>query len=257
MKIMLTNDDGIESEGLNILYESLIDIAEVYVIAPEKEMSGTGSSITTKRPLKSRKLRNNFIAVNGTPVDCVHLGLHQLCPYKPDILLSGINFGANMAEDLVYSGTVGAAMEGREFSVRSMAVSAAAFKQPGSPKKYKPNFSSAAQIAKKLVTRFHELRIDPKITLNLNVPNLPLNKINEIVVTTLGTWGSRNPPRKEVLSSGKEQFWITHRNKIPKNSKMSDIGTLARGSVSVTPIGPKFLVDGYSDELRQWLSKHI
>ena len=114
MKIMLSNDDGIEAEGLNTLYERLKDIADIFVIAPQKEMSGSGSSITTKRPLKTEEIRKIFIAVNGTPVDCVHLGLHQLCPFKPDILLSGINFGANMAEDLLYSDTVGAAMEGRE-----------------------------------------------------------------------------------------------------------------------------------------------
>ena len=254
MNIMLSNDDGIESEGLNILYESIIDIAEVFVIAPEKEMSGTGSSITTRRPLKTKKIRNNFIAVNGTPVDCVHLGLHKLCPFKPDILLSGINFGANMAEDLLYSGTVGAAMEGRELSIPSIAVSAAAFQQPGSPKKNKPNFSSAAQITKDMIMKFHELKIDPKITLNMNVPNLPYDQIKEIEVTTLGSWGTRNPPHREVLSSGQEQFWITHRSNFPQNPKKSDIETLARGAVSVTPIMPNFLVDDFSEKLSNWLA---
>ena len=90
MKIMLSNDDGIKAEGLNILYESLGEVAEIFVIAPDKEMSGTGSSITTKRPLKPTEIKKNFVAVNGTPVDCVHLGLHQLCPFKPDLLISGI-----------------------------------------------------------------------------------------------------------------------------------------------------------------------
>ena len=159
MKIMLSNDDGIEAEGLNTLYEGLKDIADIFVIAPQKEMSGSGSSITTKRPLKTEEIRKNFIAVNGTPVDCVHLGLHQLCPFKPDILLSGINFGANMAEDLLYSGTVGAAMEGRELSIPSMAISAAAFQQPGSNKKYEPNFLSAAQITRDMIIKFNELRL--------------------------------------------------------------------------------------------------
>ena len=140
MKIMLCNDDGIHAEGINVLHEQLIKEHEVFVIAPEKEMSGAGSSITTKRPLFPIKIKENFIAINGTPVDCVHLGLNQLCPFEPDLLLSGINYGANMAEDLLYSGTVGAAMEGREFSIPSIAISAAAFLQPGSEGKSQPNF---------------------------------------------------------------------------------------------------------------------
>ena len=253
MKIMLSNDDGIKAEGLNTLYESLKDIADVFVIAPAKEMSGAGSSITTRRPLKIEEIRNNFIAVNGTPVDCVHLGLHQLCPFKPDILLSGINFGANMAEDLLYSGTVGAAMEGRELSIPSMAISAAAFQQPGSNKKYEPNFLSAAQITRDMIIKFHELKIDPKVTLNINVPNLPYDKIKEAEVTTLGSWGTRNPPNKEILSSGQEQFWIAHRSNVPENSKNSDIETLARGAVSVTPLRPNFMVKDFSEEIGNWL----
>jgi len=253
MKILLSNDDGIKAEGINSLYDKLKEKYEVFVIAPEKEMSGSGSSITTKRPLIPKKLRDNFISVNGTPVDCVHLGLHGLCPFKPDLLISGINFGANMAEDLLYSGTVGAAMEGRESLIPSMSVSAAAFKQPGSGKKYRPNFSSAASITLDLIKKFHELNIDPKITLNLNVPNLPYNEIKEIKVTSLGSWGARNPPNSETLSSGGEQYWITHRTNVPENLKDTDIETLARGVVSLTPIGPRFLAKEFSKELSNWV----
>ena len=147
MKIMLCNDDGIHAEGINVLHGLLVKQHEVFVIAPEEEKSGAGSSITTKKPLIPSKIKENFIAINGTPVDCVHLGLHQLCPFKPDLLLSGINFGANMAEDLLYSGTVGAAMEAREFSIPSIAISSAAFIQPSSEGKSQPNFLTAARIA--------------------------------------------------------------------------------------------------------------
>ena len=258
MKIMLSNDDGIKAEGLNILYESLGEVAEIFVIAPDKEMSGAGSSITTKRPLKPTEIKKNFVAVNGTPVDCVHLGLHQLCPFKPDLLISGINFGANMAEDLLYSGTVGAAMEGRDLSIPSIAVSAAVFTMEtlhgASFEKNKPNFSSAAQITKEIIMIFDELKVNSQVILNLNVPNLPYDEIKKIEVTTLGSWGVRNPPRREVLPSGKEQFWISRRNNIPQNHRRTDIEAITRGSVSVTPIGPKFLVDDYLEEVTQWLS---
>ena len=119
--MLFRSDDGIHAEGINVLHGLLVKKHEVFVIAPEEEKSGAGSSITTKRQHIPNKIKENFIAINGTPVDCVHLGLHQLCPFKPDLLLSGINFGANMAEDLLYSGTVGAAMEAREFSIPSIA----------------------------------------------------------------------------------------------------------------------------------------
>ena len=251
---MLCNDDGIHAEGINVLHSLLVKQHEVFVIAPEEEKSGAGSSITTKKPLIPNQIKENFIAINGTPVDCVHLGLHQLCPFKPDVLLSGINFGANMAEDLLYSGTVGAAMEGREFSIPSIAISAAAFIQPSSQGKSQPNFLTAARIALDIVERLPEIRIDSQITLNVNVPNLNYEEINEINLTYPGTWGKRNPPHKETSNSGKDKFWITHRNKIPENEENSDIATLNRGEVSISPIGPRFLVNDYDQSLKEWIN---
>ena len=250
---MLCNDDGIHAEGINVLHSLLVKQHEVFVIAPEEEKSGAGSSITTKKPLFPNKIKENFIAINGTPVDCVHLGLHQLCPFKPDLLLSGINFGANMAEDLLYSGTVGAAMEGREFSIPSIAISAAAFIQPSSQGKSQPNYLTAATIALDIVERLPEIRIDSQITMNVNVPNLNYEEINKINLTYPGTWGKRNPPHKETSNSGEDQFWITHRNKIPENEENSDISTLSRGEVSISPIGPRFFVNDYDQPLKEWI----
>ena len=251
---MLCNDDGIHAEGINVLHSLLVKQHEVFVIAPEEEKSGAGSSITTKRPLIPNQIKENFIAINGTPVDCVHLGLNQICPFKPDLLLSGINLGANMAEDLLYSGTVGAAMEGREFSIPSIAISAAAFIQPSSQGKSQPNFLTAARIALDIVERLPEIRIDSQITLNVNVPNLNYEEINKINLTYPGTWGKRNPPHKETSNSGEDQFWITHRNKIPENEENSDIATLSRGEVSISPIGPRFLVNDYDQSLTEWIN---
>ena len=250
---MLCNDDGIHAEGINVLHDLLVKEHEVFVVAPKEEKSGAGSSITTKRPLIPNKIKENFIAINGTPVDCVHLGLHQLCPFKPDLLLSGINFGANMGEDLLYSGTVGAAMEGREFSIPSIAISAAAYIQPTSKDKSKPNFLTAARIASDIVERLPEIKIDSQITLNVNVPNFNYEEINKINLTYPGTWGKRNPPNKETSNSGRDQFWVTHRSKVPLNEENSDIATLSRGEVSISPIGPKFLVNDYDKSLKEWI----
>ena len=253
MKILLTNDDGIDAEGINVLYQFLKENHEIFVIAPKKEMSGAGSSITTKRPLSPKKIKENFIAVDGTPVDCVHLGLHELCPFRPDLLISGINYGANMAEDLVYSGTVGAAMEAREFSIPSLAVSAAAFRQPGSKNKQNPNFFSAAKITLDIIVRLEKLNTDTKIIFNLNVPNLEYEKIKKIELTSLGSWGARNPPQRDK-ELGTEKFWVSHRTKTPTNKQSTDIAALSRGLASLTPISPKFLSNEYFKEINAWLS---
>ncbi|MFL2706209.1 MAG: 5'/3'-nucleotidase SurE [Gammaproteobacteria bacterium] len=255
MKILLSNDDGIYAEGINTLYSFLKEEHEVFVIAPDQERSGAGSSITTKKPLKIKKIKENFISVTGTPVDCVHLGIHEICPFKPDLLISGINYGANMAEDLLYSGTVGAAMEGREMSIPSMAVSAAAFKQPGSSKKNEPNFESASKVTLILIRKLQILDIDPKVTLNLNIPNSKFKDIKEIALTTLGSWGLRNPPYIEETASGKKKYWISHRSSVPENRENSDIGALSRGVVSLSPIGPNFLVKTESEKISSWLKE--
>lgn len=253
MKILISNDDGVDAEGINQLYSELKKQHEVFVVAPQTEMSGAGSSITTKRPLSILKIKENFISVSGTPVDCVHLALNEICPFKPDLLLSGINYGANMAEDLLYSGTVGAALEAREFGVPSIAISAAAFNQPGSDKRIEPNFFSASKVSCDLVNKLSKLKIESQLILNINIPNLDYEKITKFKLTQPGTWGKRNPPNKEVTDSGKERFWITHRSKVPKNKEDTDIATLARGEVSICSIGPNFSIKETDNQLASWV----
>ena len=123
LKILISNDDGYDSPGLEVLFEHLKEVAELFVVAPEINNSGAGCSITTNRPLKATRHDNGFISVNGRPADCVHLGIHELSPWKPDLVLSGINLGANMGEDLLYSGTVGAAWEASVLGVPGIALS--------------------------------------------------------------------------------------------------------------------------------------
>lgn len=253
-KVLISNDDGVDSEGLKILYEHLKRICKVFVIAPSQNQSGAGSSISTKRPLSTFKNSDGFIGVNGTPVDCVHLGLNGLCPFKPDLIVSGINYGANMAEDLLYSGTVGAALEGKDLPLPCIAISAAAYSQPGNKyNELKPNFSSAALVTKSLVECIGRLSIDSTVTLNVNVPNLSFDEIEHTKITTLGSWGPRNPPLRETNSKGEDKFWITHRDKVPKNTEETDIATLARGSVSITPIISNFKVAENANILKDWV----
>lgn len=255
LKILLSNDDGIESEGIKILYKYLKNISKVFVIAPEENQSGAGSSISTRKPLSVNKKKNGFFAVNGTPGDCVYLGLNGVCPFEPDLVITGINYGANLAEDLVYSGTVGAAFEGKHLSLPSLAVSASVFSQHGSEEnKLEPNFETAAMVTKEIILNIHNLEISSSVVLNINVPNLPYHEIKGKSVTVLGSWGKRNPPFKEINSKGQERFWITHRDNIPINSKDTDIAALLEGRVSISPIFPNFYVKERSDELSEWVN---
>ena len=195
MKILLSNDDGYDAPGLKVLFEYLRDIAEVFVVAPEVNKSGAGCSITTNKPMYSTVHDNGFVSVNGTPADCVYLGIHELAPWTPDILVSGINLGANMGEDLLYSGTVGAALEAKNLSYPSIAISAAAFHQPGSKDFMEPNYHTAAYVVKDLIQNYDLSIIDPTLVLNVNTPNVDYSNELEINITTIGSWGPRNPPR--------------------------------------------------------------
>ena len=255
LKILISNDDGVDAPGINCLYEHLKEIAEVFVVAPEVNQSGAGSSITTNRPMKVKDVKENFKSLNGRPVDCVHVGLHELCPWKPDLVISGINLGANMGEDLLYSGTVGAALEASGLLFPSIAISAAAFGQPGSKGKEEPNFETAGLVAKQLISHIESLTLDSSVTLNVNVPNTSFTENLKMVKTSVGTWGSRNPPSKVENSKGRIEYWTTHRDKYPLNNFESDIATLERGEVSITPISPNFLYDDSTNPLDEWLKE--
>ena len=259
MKILISNDDGYDAPGIIALSNSLNDIAEIFVIAPAENMSGAGSSLTANRPIKILEKDNGFYAISGTPVDCVFLGLRELCPFKPDMVVSGINKGANMAEDLRYSGTVGAAFEGEDLNLPSIAVSAAILKGGEGPEQ-EPNYESAAFIARELVLKIRDLKIDSKLTLNVNVPNIPYDEIKGISTTTIGTWGPRNPPKK---TENAQEYLVTHRDRRPPNDLDTDIATVYRGEVSVSIIKPNFLHREeieqeqkiFNTEVSKWLEK--
>jgi len=250
LKILLSNDDGINAKGLRVLYEELRDIAKVFVIAPENNQSGAGCSITTKRPLKAKPIEDNFIAINGTPADCVYLGLNSLCPFKPDLVISGINSGVNVAEDLLYSGTVGAALEGRYTRFPSISVSV---EYPHNKiKEMEPNYRTASLVVRKLIQNISTLDIDSSITLNVNVPNLEYKDLKGVLMSKIGTWGNRNPPEIEIQANGDKRYWISPRKSHPLNLNDTDISILEKDMVSVTPLSVNFL-SGESGRLNSWL----
>ncbi len=192
MRILISNDDGVTAPGIAALHAALKDYAECVVIAPDQDKSGAGSSLTLDRPLHPQTLANGFISLNGTPTDCVHLGLNGLLPDPIDLVVSGINLGANLGDDVIYSGTVAAALEGRFLGGTSLAFSLVS-RSPD-------NLPSAAHIARRLVEALPRLHLPPRTVLNVNIPNLPLAHIRGIQLTPPGR---RRRPRWSTRAARK------------------------------------------------------
>ena len=240
MKILLSNDDGYDAPGLKIIFDKLKNYFEVFVVAPEINNSGAGCSITTNSPMRIIEHDNGFISVDGRPADCVYLGIHELAPWKPDIVVSGINLGANMGEDLLYSGTVGAALEAKGLTYPAIAISAAAFHQPGSKEYMDPNYQTSACVVLDILKNYSLNLVDPSLVLNINTPNVEFSENLEYVVTSVGSWGPRIPPYIEKDGSGEITYWTSHRGKYPKNKEKTDIYALENNMVSISPIIPSF-----------------
>src|SRR5687768_854900 len=178
MRILVSNDDGYFAPGISVLAEALGSCADVTVVAPERDRSGSSNSLTLDRPLTVRRAPNGYIYVNGTPTDCVHLAVTGLLDELPDVIVSGINYGANMGDDTIYSGTVAAATEGFLLGIPSIAISLASHAGK--------NLRTAGLVAARLVARFQRQPFEVPVLLNVNVPDIPEDEITGIEVTRLG-----------------------------------------------------------------------
>src|SRR5919205_897235 len=178
MRILVSNDDGYFAPGITVLAEALSSCAEVTVVAPERDRSGSSNSLTLDRPLSVRRASNGFLFVNGTPTDCVHLAVTGLLEDLPDMVVSGINHGANMGDDTIYSGTVAAATEGFLLGIPSIAVSLAS--------KAGGNYPAAASIVAELIEHYRSKPLPAPMLLNVNVPDLPRSLIKRVEITRLG-----------------------------------------------------------------------
>ncbi|KRW62371.1 5'/3'-nucleotidase SurE [Pseudomonas sp. TTU2014-080ASC] len=228
MRILISNDDGVAAPGLAALYEALADYASCTVIAPDQDKSGVSSALTLDRPLHPTTLSNGFISLNGTPTDCVHLGLNGLLPDVADIVVSGINLGANLGDDVLYSGTVGAALEGRFLQRPAFAFSLLS-RQPD-------NLPTAAYVARKLIEAQGRLELPPRTVLNVNIPNLPLDHIRGIKLTRLGHRARAAAPVKVVNPRGKEGYWISVAGDAEDGGQGTDFHAVMQGYVSITPL---------------------
>ncbi len=225
-RILVTNDDGIHSEGLIALAEALTSIGEVTVVAPATEQSAKAHSLTITHPLHIRKIDDFHYSVDGTPTDCVILALMKIMPeHKPEIVVSGINFGANLGDDVMYSGTVAGAFEGSVFGLPSVAVSLTDYSDM--------NFSYAAKFAAKLTAKILQIGLTDRTILNVNVPP---GEILGARWTQQGTQSARSKIFEGVDPRGKNYCWIGEQHSRWKEKGNSDYAAIEEGLVSITPI---------------------
>ena len=237
MRILLTNDDGIEAPGINALRKALSSLGELTVIAPDRERSASGLGITIHTPLRAYKMDYDdctAYAVTGTPADCVKLALNELMDIPPDIVVSGINSGANLGTDVLYSGTVSAAIEGAIAGLPSIAVSLVF------DEKRTMDYESAAQVACRLVNKVIKNGLPEETMLNINVPNTENIENIDFKITRLGIRKYEDSIKKRVDPRGREYYWIAGRiNDIDCNRNKqicTDISAIAENKVSITPI---------------------
>jgi 5'-nucleotidase len=228
MRILLSNDDGYFAPGLAALHAALSPLAEVTVVAPERDRSGASNSLTLDRPLMLRQAPSGFFYVNGTPTDCVHLAVTGMLDHLPDIVISGINHGANMGDDTIYSGTVAAATEGYLLGVPAIAISLAAHSAR--------HFDSAAAVAADLVRRLAATPPAEPVLLNVNVPDLPASELGAPLVTRLGRRHKAEPVVKSTNPRGQTVYWVGAAGAAADAGEGTDFHAVAAGRVSITPL---------------------
>jgi len=228
MRILVSNDDGYFSPGIALLAERLAALGEVTVVAPERDRSGASNSLTLDRPLAVRRAANGFRYVNGTPTDCVHIALTGLVDPLPDLVVSGINLGANMGDDTIYSGTVAAAMEGFLFGIPSIAVSLVG--------KVGKHMESAAGVAVRLVERYTRFPFTQPVLLNVNVPDIAPEQLGGFEMTRLGRRHKAEPVVKMQTPRGETAYWIGAAGGEQDAGPGTDFHAVGAGRVSVTPI---------------------
>lgn len=245
MRILISNDDGVASPGIAILASVLSSVADITVMAPDRDRSAASNSLTLSRPLRVRQLENGFYSVEGTPTDCVHLALTGFLDYSIDMVVSGINQGANLGDDILYSGTVAAAMEGRNLGLPALAIS-----MVGDSQIY---HESAALIAKQLISKLKNYRLPAQTILNVNVPDLPFNEIQGIEVTRLGSRHSAAPMVKEFDPRGKPIYWVGPPGPEADAGPGTDFHAISRRAVSITPLQLDMTHYKLFNQLTEWM----
>jgi 5'-nucleotidase len=248
MKILISNDDGYQAPGIVCLAKTLQQIAEIQVIAPDRNRSGASNSLTLEHPLRLRQAENGFIYVDGTPTDCVHLAITGLLDFEADIVISGINAGPNLGDDVIYSGTVAAAMEGRFLGLPGLAVSLGSFQGQ--------HYETAAKVVLKLLERLqtHQLSLPTNTILNINVPDVPFEELKGMQITRLGSRHKAERAIKTKDPFGNEVYWLGPAGAEQDAGLGTDFYAVNNGYVSITPLHIDLTAHSALEVTREWLN---
>jgi len=243
--ILVTNDDGIHSKGIAVLAKALQEVGEVFVVAPDREKSAVAHSLTLHRPLRVEKIKKNAYAVDGTPADCVHLGVNTILPERPGLIVSGINKGGNLGDDITYSGTVSAAFEGTLLGIPSFAISLV------SRSHFK--FDGAARFAARVARQVMEKGLLKDTLLNINVPNLDEKEIKAYKITQQGRWVHNGSAVVEKVDPrGKKYYWIGGGQLIFDKRRNTDFEAVSNSCISITPLHLDLTHYPSIGQLRKW-----
>jgi 5'-nucleotidase len=247
VRILLSNDDGYQARGLRTLAEHLAEIAEITIVAPDRNRSGASNSLTLETPLRVERVDDRIYYINGTPTDCVHIAITGLLEHTPDMLISGINHGANLGDDVLYSGTVAAAMEGRFLGIPSIAVSLVL--------RESAHFATAADLVRRLVERNLSDPLPTDAILNVNVPDLPADEIKGIRTTRLGFRHKSEPAVKALDPHNRPIYWIGPAGAGQDAGPGTDFHATASGYVSVSPIKVDLTAHAALATVESWFSR--
>jgi len=245
VKILLSNDDGFRAEGLQRLADAIRDLAQIVIVAPDRDRSGASNSLTLDAPLRVGQAGDGVYYVNGTPTDCVHVAITGLLDEEPDMVISGINDGANLGDDVLYSGTVAAAMEGRFLGLPAVAISLAA---AGSG-----HLESAARVARQLVQQLQVSPLPSSTILNVNVPDLPYDELNGYRATRLGHRHRAEPVVRDEDPKGRPIYWVGPAGPEQDGGPGTDFFAIGEGYVSVTPMQIDLTRHAELDAITGWL----
>ena len=227
LNILISNDDGVHAKGINLLADALRDIAQVTIVAPDRNRSGASNSLTLEQPLRVTEIQPKVFSVQGTPTDCVHFALNELMKNDlPDLVLAGVNHGANLGDDVLYSGTVAAAMEGHFLHVQAMAFSLVG----------EQHFATAAAIARQLVLQHQQRPIPTNRLLNVNIPDLALSELKGTKITRLGARHHSEAMIKQKDPRGHDIYWLGPAGKEQDAGEGTDFFAIEQGYVSITPL---------------------
>ncbi|MGR5066542.1 5'/3'-nucleotidase SurE [Photobacterium sp. DNB22_13_2] len=245
MRILISNDDGIFAEGIKTLAKVLSDIGEVTVVAPDRNRSGASNSLTLDNPLRIRHEDDRWISVEGTPTDCVHFALNEWLDERPDVVVAGINHGANLGDDVLYSGTVAAATEGHFLGVPAVAVSLVGYK----------HFDTAAQVVKELLLKAQSQPLASNKILNINVPDVAYSQLGSWQVTRLGARHRAENMVKDTDPRGKELYWLGPPGPCQDAGPGTDFYAIEQQCVSITPLQVDLTAHDALEEICEWVEQ--